>query len=302
MDSLTSNPTYEEQEEMNILSAQAERMPAATFAPGGDVVWVGDEAIGGGSTTVIAGPCAVESREQLLATAHAVRAAGATLLRGGAYKPRTSPDSFQGLGAEALDMLAEAKAETGLPVVTEVLDVRELERIATVADMLQVGARNMQNFPLLRELGAIRKPVLLKRGPCATFDELLSAAAYLLAGGNRDVVLCERGIRTFEHAYRYTLDVAAAPVLRERTRLPVLVDPSHPAGCASRVLPLALAGVAAGADGVILEAHPNPLLALCDGQHAVSTSELGDIVRAVLDVGQVARSHLSAGRIPAHRS
>jgi 3-deoxy-7-phosphoheptulonate synthase len=223
--------------------------------------------------TLIAGPCAVETREQTLDTAYTVAAAGATMLRGGAYKPRTSPYSFQGLGRAALEILAEAREATGLPVVTEVTDVRELDAVLDVADVLQVGARNMQNFPLLTEIGRSGRPALLKRGPASTIDDLLLAAEYVLAEGNQDVTLCERGIRTFEQAYRYTLDLAAVPVLQERTELPVIVDPSHAGGRRALVRPLSLAAVAAGADGLIVEVHPDPERALCDGPQALTTAE-----------------------------
>jgi 3-deoxy-7-phosphoheptulonate synthase len=223
----------------------------------------------GGRFTLIAGPCAVESREQLLATAHAVADGGASMLRGGAYKPRTSPRSFQGLGADALELLAEARAATGLPVVTEVLDVRHLERVLEIADVVQVGSRNMHNYPLLVELGRAGHPVLLKRGLASTLDELLAAAEYILGEGNQDVILCERGIRTFEPAYRFTLDLMAVPVLKERTELPVIVDPSHAAGRRELVEPLSLAAAAAGADGLIVEVHPRPEEAACDGRQSL---------------------------------
>jgi 3-deoxy-7-phosphoheptulonate synthase len=224
---------------------------------------------GPGRLVVIAGPCAVESREQMLDVALAVKAAGASMLRGGAFKPRTSPLSFQGLGSVGLEILAEASARTGLPVVTEVLDPRDVDLVARHCAMLQVGARNMQNFPLLKELGQRHKPVLLKRGPAATLDELLAAADYVLGEGNPSVVLCERGIRGFDPSTRYLLDVAAIPSLRERSPLPVIADPSHGTGRASLVPPLARAVVAAGADGVIVEVHPDPRHALCDGPQAL---------------------------------
>jgi 3-deoxy-7-phosphoheptulonate synthase len=223
--------------------------------------------------TLIAGPCAVESRAQTLATAVCVAAAGATMLRGGAYKPRSSPHSFQGLGREGLRLLAEAKEATGLPVVTELTDVREIEPVLEVADVIQVGARNMQNFGLLTEIGRSGRPALLKRGPAATVDDLLLAAEYVLAEGNEAVTLCERGIRTFERSTRFTLDVSAVPVLKERTHLPVIVDPSHAAGRRALVRPLSLAAVAAGADGLIVEVHPDPEQALCDGPQALTTAE-----------------------------
>jgi len=238
----------------------------------------GRVAIGGRSIAIIAGPCSVEGRDMLLDSARAVRDAGAVMLRGGAYKPRTSPYSFRGLGEEALDILADAREATGLPVVTEILDPRQLERIESVADVLQVGARNMQNFALLSEVGKSRKPVLLKRGLSATMDELLLAAEYVLAAGNPNVILCERGIRTFETATRNTLDVAAVPVLKSRTHLPVIVDPSHAGGHWELVEPLALAAIAAGADGLIVEVHPNPSGALSDGEQSLTPARFARLV------------------------
>jgi 3-deoxy-7-phosphoheptulonate synthase len=217
----------------------------------------------------------------LLDTAHAVREAGAAMLRGGAYKPRTSPYDFQGLGEEALELLAEAREATGLPVVTEIMDPRQLARIEQVADMLQVGARNMQNYALLAEVGQSRKPVLLKRGFAATIRELLLAAEYILAAGNPNVVLCERGIRTFESATRNTLDVAAVPVLKAETHLPVIVDPSHAGGRADLVIPLSLAAVAAGADGLIVEVHPCPPEARSDGAQSLTLDTFTELVKRV---------------------
>ncbi|MEW9532612.1 3-deoxy-7-phosphoheptulonate synthase [Microbispora sp. NPDC049125] len=234
--------------------------------------------IGPDAFSVIAGPCSVESGEQLLEVAAAVRDAGCHALRGGAYKPRSSPYAFQGLGREGLELLVEAKAMTGLPVVTEILDVRDIEVVAESADMIQVGARNMQNFTLLRELGRLRQPVLLKRGLSATVEETLLAAEYVLEGGNDQLVLCERGIRTFESSYRFTLDVGAVVVLKERTHLPVIVDPSHAAGETSRVIPLALAAAAAGADGIIVESHHDPATALCDGKQALPVTRLTELM------------------------
>jgi 3-deoxy-7-phosphoheptulonate synthase len=251
---------------------------------------IGDATIGRGSFALIAGPCAVESREQLLETAIAVAEAGGTLLRGGAYKPRTSPYAFQGLGAEGLALLAEAKAETGLPVVTEIMDPREIENVLEVADVLQIGSRNMQNYPLLTEAGRSGRPVLLKRGLSSTIDELLSSAEYVLKEGNESVILCERGIRTFETAYRFTLDLAAVPALRERTSLPVIVDPSHAAGRRELVTPLSLAAAAAGADGLLVEVHPRPEEAICDGPQALRTDELAGFaerVRAAAELGRM---------------
>jgi 3-deoxy-7-phosphoheptulonate synthase len=226
--------------------------------------------IGGSGLAVIAGPCSVEGRDMLFTCARAVAAAGAGLLRGGAFKPRTSPYAFQGLGEHALRLLAEVRAETGLPVVTEVMDTRQVELVAEHADVLQIGARNMQNFALLSEVGRVQRPVLLKRGLSATVEELLMAAEYVMAQGNRDVILCERGIRTFEPTTRNTLDVAAIPVLKAETHLPVIVDPSHAGGRADLVAPLAFAAVAAGADGLIVEVHPDPATALSDGNQSLT--------------------------------
>jgi 3-deoxy-7-phosphoheptulonate synthase len=231
--------------------------------------------------TVIAGPCAVESYEQLLQTALAVKRGGATMLRGGAYKPRTSPRAFQGLGVEGLELLAEVKASTGLPVVTEVLDVRDLERVLEVADVLQIGSRNMHNYALLSEAGRTGRPVLVKRGLSSTLEELLLAAEYVLQEGNDAVILCERGIRTFETAYRFTLDLAAVAALKERTELPVIVDPSHAAGRRELVGPLSLAAAAVGADGLIVEVHPRPEEAACDGRQSLRASEFAGYMEGV---------------------
>jgi 3-deoxy-7-phosphoheptulonate synthase len=235
--------------------------------------------IGAEELVMIAGPCSVESRAMLHETAAAVRDAGANVLRGGAFKPRTSPYAFQGLGAEALRLLAEARAATGLPVVTEVMDTRQVDLVAGHADMPQVGARNMQNFALLAELGRLQRPVLLKRGLSATVKELLMAAEYVMAHGNHAVVLCERGIRTFESATRNTLDVSVIPVLKRESHLPVIVDPSHAAGDAELVAPLAFAAVAAGADGLIVEVHPDPERALSDGDQSLAPPAFAALVR-----------------------
>jgi len=233
------------------------------------VVDVAGVKVGGGDVVIIAGPCSVESREQLLETARSVKASGATMLRGGAYKPRTSPYDFQGLGVEALRFLKEASDETGLPIVTEVMSEADVEVVAEYADMLQVGARNMQNFSLLRKLATVPKPILLKRGPSATVKEWLLAAEYLLAGGNHDVVLCERGIKTFETATRNTLDLAAVALVKELSHLPVLADPSHGTGLRSLVGPMSKAAIAVGADGLIIEVHPCPERALSDGPQSL---------------------------------
>ncbi|MGB4592794.1 MAG: 3-deoxy-7-phosphoheptulonate synthase [Coriobacteriia bacterium] len=233
------------------------------------VVRIGSATIGGGAFAVIAGPCSIESEDQMLVTARAVKASGATMLRGGAYKPRTSPYAFQGMGEDGLKLLREAGDEVGLPVVTEVLDVRDAGKVAEYADVLQVGARNMQNFMMLEELGTMRKPVLLKRGLSATIEELLSAAEYILKGGNREVMLCERGIRTFETHTRNTLDLAAVSALKMLTHLPVISDPSHATGRRDLILPMCRASIAAGADGLMVEVHPDPEHARCDGPQSL---------------------------------
>jgi 3-deoxy-7-phosphoheptulonate synthase len=251
-------------------------------------------AIGGHALAVIAGPCSVESAAMLGQTANAVRAAGAGALRGGAFKPRTSPYGFQGLGAPGLELLAEARADTGLPIVTEVMDTRQVELVAGVADCLQVGARNMQNYPLLTEVGRSGRPVLLKRGLSATIKELLLAAEYVLAQGNRQVILCERGIRTYETATRNTLDIGAVPVLKAETHLPVLVDPSHAGGRARLVAPLAYAAVAAGADGLIIEVHPNPESALSDGEQSLTFAAFEELMRRLRPFADAAGRALPA--------
>lgn len=258
--------------------------------PEGTVVRVGEVRFGGGEPVVIAGPCAVESREQIRQTADAVQACGARMLRGGAFKPRTSPYDFQGLGEEGLGFLKEAADRAGIPCVTEVMQPSDVELVARYADMLQVGARNMQNFSLLAALGACQKPVLLKRGFGATLQEWLLAAEYLLAAGNSRVVLCERGVRTFDPWVHYALDLTSIPALREATHLPVLVDPSHASGRRSYVAPLARAALAAGADGVMIEVHPDPESALSDGAQSLSLAEF----RALM--GELSR--ISAARAP----
>jgi 3-deoxy-7-phosphoheptulonate synthase len=242
-------------------------------------VRVGEVVIGGGDPVVIAGPCVVEEREQLIATARAVKAAGATMLRGGAFKPRTSPYAFQGPGEAGLCHLAAAREATGLPVVTEVLEPEQVALVARYADMIQIGARNMQNYPLLRRAGAAGKPVLLKRGFSSTVEEWLLAAEYVLAQGNAGVVLCERGIRGFDPAFRFNLDLNVVPLVKELSHLPVVVDPSHGTGRRSLVGSMALAGLAAGADGLIVEVHPDPDNALCDGAQTITPAELAAICR-----------------------
>jgi 3-deoxy-7-phosphoheptulonate synthase len=249
------------------------------------VIEVRGRRVGGGFFGFIAGPCTVEYREQTFETARAVAAAGASMLRGGVFKPRTSPYAFQGLGEEGLAILAEARDETGLPLVTELMDPRHVDPVVAVADVIQIGARNMQNFSLLSEVGSVGKPVLLKRGPSASVEELLMAAEYVVKEGNEQVILCERGIRTFERSTRYTLDIGAVPVLKQETHLPVIVDPSHAAGRRELVGPLARAAVAAGADGIIVEVHPRPEEALCDGPQQIPVGEFGafaDEIRALV--------------------
>jgi len=248
------------------------------------VIQVGSATIGGGSLTIMAGPCAVESRDQLLKTADAVAEAGATILRGGAFKPRTSPYSFQGLGMDGVRFLAEARERTGLPIVTEVMEPSHVPQVALHADILQIGARNMQNYPLLMAVGKVERPIMLKRGLSAKVEELLMAAEYIVSSGNPNVILCERGIRTFETYTRNTLDLAAVPLLHHLTHLPVIVDPSHATGKRWLVRSMALAGVAAGADGIMVEVHPDPDDALSDGEQSLTFeqfSEMAPVLRQV---------------------
>ena len=244
------------------------------------VVDVGSCRIGGGHFMMIAGPCSVENRGQILSVAENVRKSGANMLRGGAFKPRTSPYAFQGLHEEGIRLLLEAKRVTGLPIITEIMDISHLPLFEEV-DVIQVGARNMQNFELLKELGMTRKPILLKRGLANTIEELLMSAEYIMSGGNENVILCERGIRTFETATRNTLDISAVPVLHAKTHLPVVVDPSHGTGSSDLVFPMALAAAAAGADGLIIEVHNDPPHALCDGKQSLTPEQFDDLARAI---------------------
>ena len=270
------------------------KLASAQFRHGQrSVLEIAGRKVGGDHFAMIAGPCTVESREQTLETARAVAAAGATMFRGGAYKPRTSPYAFHGLGQEGLRLLAEAKAQTGLPIVTELMDLRDLDDVLEVADVIQVGARNMQNYSLLTEIGRCGRPALLKRGLSSTLEELLMAAEYVLKEGNESVMLCERGIRTFETAYRFTLDLTAIPVLKELSHLPVIVDPSHAAGRRDLVTPLSLAAAAAGADGIIVEVHPRPEEAICDGPQALVADEFADYLERVQAAAAVAGKVLS---------
>lgn len=259
------------------------------FHPQDTVVDIGGVKIGGGHFAIIAGPCSVESREQIVEVARRVKASGATLLRGGAFKPRTSPYDFQGLQAEGLELLKEAKQETGMPIVTEIMSTAHLPLFEDV-DVIQVGARNMQNFELLKELGKIRKPILLKRGLASTMKEWLMSAEYIMAGGNEQIILCERGIRTFETYTRNTLDLSAVPMLKELSHLPVVVDPSHASGLSRLVKPMAMAAVAAGTDGLMIEVHNDPKRALCDGAQSLTPEQFDDVAKAVRRVQEAVRA------------
>ena len=250
--------------------------------------------IGPGTFTLIAGPCAVETPEQTLAAAQMAKAAGASLLRGGAYKPRSSPYAFQGLGEAGLRILADVRAETGLPIVTEVVDVADVDVVASYADMLQVGTRNAQNFALLQAVGAAGKPVMLKRGMSSTIEEWLMAAEYIAQRGNLEIVLCERGIRTFERATRNTLDISAVPVVHSLSHLPVVVDPSHSGGRRDLVVPLSRAAIAIGADGIIVDVHPDPATALCDGPQALMAEDLAELTSSIKALAPIAGRTLTA--------
>lgn len=258
------------------------------FHPDDSVIKVGNTSVGGDIFAVMAGPCSVESEEQVMEIARAVKAAGATMLRGGAFKPRTSPYDFQGLKADGIELLLKAKAETGLPVVTEIMNANHLPLFEDV-DVIQVGARNMQNFELLKELGRTNKPILLKRGLANTLKELLMSAEYIMAGGNENVILCERGIRTFETYTRNTLDLSAVPMLAELTHLPVIIDPSHATGVSRLVKPMAMAAAACGAHGLMIEVHNDPAHALCDGAQSLTPDTFSDVMRAVRRVREAAK-------------
>ena len=292
---VVGQPFPELRDELEVLAGVVEVVPISIpyklasreFHPGNTIVQVGGVPVGGNELVVMAGPCAVESEEQIITTARAVKAAGARILRGGAFKPRTSPYAFRGLGEEGLKLLALAREETGLPVITEVMTTEDVDLVARYADVLQVGARNMQNFNLLDEVGKVRKPVMLKRGLSATYQDWLLAAEYILAGGNQEVLLCERGIRTFETYTRNTMDTAAIPVMHRLSHLPIIADPSHGTGRWHLVTPLALAGVAAGADGLIVEVHPHPDTAWSDGAQSLTPEnfqKMMDQVRAIAPV------------------
>ena len=260
---------------------QPYKMASRTFQPADTVITIGNCQIGGGHKLIIAGPCSVESEQQMVDTAKLVKQHGATMLRGGAYKPRSSPYSFQGSGEEGLKMLAQARAVSGLPFVTEVMDEETFDLIEEYADLIQIGTRNMQNFSLLKRAGKSRKPILLKRGMSATLEEFLMAAEYILAGGNSNIILCERGIRTFDNYTRNTLDVSIIPAVKEVCHLPIIVDPSHACGKWSMVEPLAKAAMAVGADGLMIEVHPQPEKALCDGDQSLKPEKFGNLMVSV---------------------
>lgn len=261
--------------------------------PDDTIVNINGVQVGGSEIVIIAGPCAVENREQLFETARSVKAGGAKILRGGAFKPRSSPYNFQGLGEEGLKLLSLIRKETGLPVVTEVMDTRQVELVASYADMIQIGSRNMQNYPLLKEVGMCRKPILLKRGMMATVEEFLLAAEYILHQGNDQVILCERGIRTFETSTRNTLDLSAVPMLKRLSHLPVIVDPSHGTGVRWMVPPMAKAAVAVGADGLIMEVHYKPEEALCDGYQSLNLDEFDRLISDLMKIAQAVGREIS---------
>lgn len=277
---------YDEVEKI-VAVTESYKLANKKFHPEPTLVKVGNVTIGGDTMVIMSGPCAVESRQQLLATAHAIKKAGAQILRGGAYKPRTSPYAFQGLEEEGLSYMKEAREETGLPVVCEVTSLDAIEAAVKYVDMLQIGARNMQNFYLLKEAGKTGLPVLLKRGLSATIDEWLNAAEYIIAEGNPNVVLCERGIRTFETATRNTLDISAVPAIKAKSHLPIIVDPSHATGVRDYVKPLSLAAVAAGADGLMIETHPDPSTALSDGPQSLSFSQFEELTGELLPLANL---------------
>ena len=288
------------QEQKNSLNAESldgveKVMPVVTpyklasreFHPEDTVIRIGDVTIGGNELQVMAGPCAVESREQMLEVAELVKASGAKILRGGAFKPRTSPYSFAGLEEKGLQFMAEAREKTGLKIVSEVMDPRSVQLVAEYCDIVQIGARNMQNFNLLREVGKINKPVLLKRGLSATIEEWIMAAEYVLSGGNEQVIFCERGIRTFETFTRNTLDISAVPIIKSLTHLPIIVDPSHGTGKWNLVQPMARASVAAGADGLMIEVHPDPLHAMSDGPQSLKPHKFDAVMKELQQMAQI---------------
>ncbi len=277
-----------------VLISKPYKLASREFHPEGSIIRVGNAVIGGPDPVVMAGPCSVEDEEQMVATAKAVKKAGATVLRGGAYKPRTSPYSFRGMGLDGLKLLNIAKQETGLPIITEVMSPADVDTVAQYADILQIGARNMQNYNLLDEVGATRKPVMVKRGMSAPYEEWLLAAEYVLAAGNSQVMLCERGIRGFEQFTRFTMDVAAIPVIQRLSHLPIIADPSHSTGKWYLVTPVALAAVAAGAHGLLIEVHPNPDLAKCDGAQSLTFENFDSLMGQVGAVASARQAPVNA--------
>ena len=278
-----------------ILISKPYKLASKEFHPDDTIIKVGDAVIGGPDPVIMAGPCSVEDEEQMVSTAKAVKAAGATVLRGGAFKPRTSPYSFRGMGEDGLKLLQLAKQETGLPIITEVMATADVETVAKYADILQIGARNMQNYNLLDEVGLIGKPVMVKRGLAASYEEWLLAAEYVMAGGNEQVILCERGIRGFETFTRFTLDVAAVPVIKRLSHLPIVADPSHSTGKWYLVTPVALASIAAGAHGLLIEVHPNPDQAKCDGPQSLTFENFDILMEQVTAVASVRKQPVSTG-------
>ncbi len=278
-----------------ILISKPYKLASKEFHPDDTIIKVGDAVIGGPDPVIMAGPCSVEDEEQMVSTAKAVKAAGATVLRGGAFKPRTSPYSFRGMGEDGLKLLQLAKQETGLPIITEVMATADVETVAKYADILQIGARNMQNYNLLDEVGLIGKPVMVKRGLAASYEEWLLAAEYVMAGGNEQVILCERGVRGFETFTRFTLDVAAVPVIKRLSHLPIVADPSHSTGKWYLVTPVALASIAAGAHGLLIEVHPNPDQAKCDGPQSLTFENFDILMEQVNAIASVRKQPVSAG-------
>ena len=278
-----------------ILISKPYKLASKEFHPDDTIIKVGDAVIGGPDPVIMAGPCSVEDEEQMVSTAKAVKAAGATVLRGGAFKPRTSPYSFRGMGEDGLKLLQLAKQETGLPIITEVMATADVETVAKYADILQIGARNMQNYNLLDEVGLIGKPVMVKRGLAASYEEWLLAAEYVMAGGNEQVILCERGIRGFETFTRFTLDVAAVPVIKRLSHLPIVADPSHSTGKWYLVTPVALASVAAGAHGLLIEVHPNPDQAKCDGPQSLTFENFDILMDQVNAIASVRKQPVTTG-------
>ena len=278
-----------------IIISKPYKLASKEFHPDDTIIKVGDAVIGGPKPVIMAGPCSVEDEEQMVSTAKAVKAAGATVLRGGAFKPRTSPYSFRGMGEEGLKLLQLAKQETGLPIITEVMATADVETVAKYADILQIGARNMQNYNLLDEVGLIGKPVMVKRGLAASYEEWLLAAEYVMAGGNEQVILCERGVRGFETFTRCTLDVAAVPVIKRLSHLPIVADPSHSTGKWYLVTPVALASVAAGAHGLLIEVHPNPDQAKCDGPQSLTFENFDILMEQVNAIASVRKHPVTTG-------